>query len=62
MPLSKDVVEGHLFAFQRDGYSYLESLDENEKINILTHMVKYYQNFADNYENFYKNTNLQEKV
>ncbi len=49
MPLSKDVVEGHLFAFQKDGYSYLESLDEQQKINILRHMVKYYQDFADIY-------------
>ena len=62
MPLSKDVVEGHLFAFQKDGYSYLESLDENEKINILTHMVAYYQDFADNYrESFTKILNLQRK-
>ena len=48
-PLSKEQVEEHLFSFQSDGYPYLENLDENQKINILTHMVKYYQDFADIY-------------
>ena len=52
IPLSREQVEEHLFSFQRDGYSYLESLDENQKINILTHMVRYMQDFADIYRDY----------
>ena len=53
IPLSREQVEEHLFSFQSDGYPYLEGLDENLKINILTHMVRYMQDFADIYREFY---------
>ena len=46
MALTPAEVEEHLFSFQRDGYSYLESLDENQKINILTHMIEKMQDVA----------------
>ena len=46
MALTPTEVEEHLFSFQSDGYSYLESLDENQKINILTHMIEKMQDVA----------------
>lgn len=54
IPLSREQVEEHLFSFQSDGYPYLEGLDENLKINILTHMVRYMQDFADIYRDYVK--------
>ncbi len=54
IPLSREQVEEHLFSFQSDGYPYLEGLDENLKINILTHMVRYMQDFADIYRDYAK--------
>ena len=40
MVLTPAEVEEHLFAFQSGGYPYLESLDEQQKNNILTHMIE----------------------
>jgi hypothetical protein len=54
IPLSREQVEEQLFSFQSDGYPYLEGLDENLKINILTHMVRYMQDFADIYRDYVK--------